>query len=238
MTKLLLSTLIALPLYASILTADITAPCVGGTYGHVTFTNCATTLAYADEVPNNPMFVPSAMFFSSMPDFSTPSQTYVSLNRGVSLTSTTATQFINSTITADFTMDPGWITTSLGYVIVADSDGGNAVSDWYIVTSSPYPASSGTISVYKHIETDALCATCGGGSSGQVGAGWLVFNVAAQSAPEPGTLLMIVGGLILVWFAERQRTRAGELVTAEARRSVLPLPADLTFASTVARFPR
>lgn len=210
--KFLLACLLLPAASAGIITANLTAPCSGGTYAHITFTNCTTTLAYA--VDTVPAFAPQPMYFSwdtsGLMDAG-PNGISMALNSSVGLITREQPQYITSTITADFQTASGWHINSFDLAVYQTNDDDRLTAEYAnaTCTSAGNPCDPrfnfGTITITKHIETVAVCGLCAGGTHGGfISNGWLMIHTV--QGPEPATMLLV--GAFLVEIA-RRRTKSG-----------------------------
>jgi hypothetical protein len=222
---LLLATVLAVRLCAG--TISLSSACPGFTYGHMTISNCQTNTTFSiSEVG-----FPGSLSLSPQVPFPGPNDLTMSAGTGGGLESNPdEAQFVEETLTADFTMDPEWGMSSVfmsfpnagddgpsvnvgGTLNVTNTqcqgipmDGSGAFGDFCVPS---FPLQSGTISLMVDIRSDKVCPTCFT-DTGRINSGTVTLTqvFVPDQVPEPNTVVLIGLGIAAVCLFSRRSTRA------------------------------
>ena len=177
----------------------------------MTISNCQTSVTYSISGAGTftPLsLTPNGILFGNELDLLE--------NGAASLSSGPVAQFINATVTANFTMDPQWGIDIVVMRFLAQDDGVtvsenvnlNAPCVAFVAGDSsgtgscrpPSPLQSGTISLNLTITSNAICSTCIF-DKGDVGPGTL--GLRQVPVPEPSTTVLMGLGIAAVLFSRR-----------------------------------
>ena len=211
---LLLATVLAAQLCAG--TISISAPCDLPTFpsGHMTISNCQSSVISTFPVQFEG-FTPLEL--QPEPDFTTGNQLALYHSGGAMATGIWASRdqmnYIDLSLTADFTMDPGWLASGFGWTCEFSSDGIAAASSCVLTFAGPtgtgLPLQSGTITLLENVWIDQVC-DIGCSSSilrpednATVGGGIIVISQSPVTAPEPVFWPAVFVSLMAIYTVRR-----------------------------------
>ena len=204
---LLLATVLAAQLCAG------TIPCAVPTFtwGHMTISNCQSSVT--NTIPAEQLDWVFPYGLQPEPNLTIGNELAFYHSGGARASSGAEAGYFNASLTADFTMDPGWAADLVNWTCLVDFYG-LTVSDGCTLTfagpaGTGVPLQSGTITLLEYIQVDAICDTCilHTRDTGTVGGGEIIISQSPVTTPEPSTFVLIGFGIVGVCLRMRAQER-------------------------------
>ena len=216
--------MIRLLLLATVLAAQLcagTIPCAVPTFtwGHMTISNCQSSIT--NTIPGDQFEFFGTYGLQPEPSLTIGNELAIYHFGGATAVSGAGAGYFAASLTADFTMDPGWAIDSMLVTCLVGFDGVSASADCSVV--SPFageanggwvsfsPLQSGTLTLVESVSVDAICNTCilHQRDTGEVGGGDILMSQVFLSnpVPEPTTSLLIGFGIVGVCLRMRAQER-------------------------------
>jgi hypothetical protein len=204
---LLLATVLAAQLCAG------TIPCAVPTFtwGHMTISNCQSSVT--NTIPAEQLEGVFPYGLQPEPLFTTGNQLAFYHSGGATAVSGAEVGYFDASLTADFTMDPGWAADLVNWTCMVGFDGVTASAGCELTFAGPagtgVPLQSGTITLLEQLHVDAICDTCilHTRDTGTVGGGLIIISQNPVTAPEPSTFVLIGFGIVGVCLRMRAQER-------------------------------